>query len=200
MSRFQKAMVWLGLTDADEDDEYEEDPEESRSRRARHYRADSPPAPTPRVQVFQGPEPSVDERDNIRQLAGERAAARAKSEIRYAAHQDSPPQANRAAFVKPVPAERPKLHLSQPQKFADVQEIGDRFKERQIVLVDMANIPKELSRRVIDFCSGATYGLDGRIEKLSEDVLLLSPSGFELSSQDKDKVLERLSGSRAGDQ
>ncbi|TAN21743.1 MAG: cell division protein SepF [Actinomycetota bacterium] len=197
MSKFQKAMVWLGLTDAEDDDESYDDFENTGSRRARHYRPDSSASQAPqRVQVSQAPqELSREERDNIRHLVNERRIPTASSD--YAGpdrhgSMDARPQEPRVGFVKPVPAEKPKLHLSQPLRFSDVQEIGDRFKERQLVLVDMAELPKDLSRRIIDFCAGSTYALEGRIEKLSEAVLLLSPANVELSPQDKDKLLERL--------
>lgn len=202
MSRFQKAMVWLGLTDAESEDDYETYSEEGPPPRARHYRSDSTPPP-PRVQVFQAPQEShQNEADNIRHLSNDRMGARPRQESRYSHHVDAstPPSASvspdpRMSFVKPMPAEKPKLHLSQPRRFSDVQEIGDRFKERQVVLVDLQELSKDLSRRIIDFCSGATYCLEGRIEKLSEEVLLLSPANTEVSSHDKEKLLERL-GSR----
>lgn len=201
MSRFQKAMVWLGLTDAESEDEYDTYSEEPPPR-ARHYKTDSAPLP-PRVQVFQSAQESYSsEGDNIRHLSNDRTGAKPRQESRYS-HQPERPSASstlassdtRMTFVKPMPAEKPKLHLSQPRRFSDVQEIGDRFKERQVVLVDLRELPKDLSRRIIDFCSGATYCLEGRIEKLSEEVLLLSPANTEVSSHDKDKLLERL-GSR----
>ncbi len=200
MSRFQKAMVWLGLTDAeDEEDRYDEY-EDVSSRRARHYRPETPASHSPKVQVFQtAPEQYREDRDNIRHLANERHVPRADEGDSIRTNDlDNRSRESRASFVKPVPAEKPKLHLSQPHRFSDVQEIGDSFKERQLVVVDLANLPKDLSRRVIDFCSGVTYSLEGRIEKLSDVVLLLSPANVELSTQEKDKLMERL-GSRAED-
>lgn len=199
MSRFQKAMVWLGLTDAEEDEEQYDEYEDAPSRRARHYRPDAPVPPSPRVQVYQTQtDPPRDDRDKIRQMASERFAAKPIADEYLAARaemQDSRPHDPRVGFVKPVPAEKPKLHLSHPLRFSDVQEIGDRFKERQLVVVDLENLSKDLSRRVIDFCSGVTYSLEGRIEKLFDSVLLLSPANIELSAQDKDRLMERL-GSR----
>ena len=196
MSRFQKAMVWLGLTDAeDEEDRYEE--YEDSPRRARHYRPDAPAQRPPKVQVFQTPpDQAREERDNIRRLASDRTPTRVSHEEGEPGGRqtalESRYREQRAAFVKPVPAEKPKLHFSQPQRFADVQEIGDSFRERQLVVVDLTNLPKELARRVIDFCSGVTYSLEGRIEKLSDAALLLSPANVELSSQDRDRLMERL--------
>lgn len=195
MSRFQKAMVWLGLTDADLDDDFDDEAEEAQPHRARHYKSESDnQPPIPRVQVYQNQDRSHDDRDNIRRIVDDKDSVRPRSESRAGLRQEAiaPLPENRVGFVKPVPAEKPKLHLSQPQRFSDVQEIGDRYREHQVVIVETSGLSKDLARRVTDFCSGATYCLEGRIEKLSEDVLLLTPANFELSSQDKEKLLERL--------
>ena len=203
MSRFQKAMVWLGLTDAEEDEDHYDEYEDVSSRKARHYRPEASMPRSPKVQVYQTPpEQGREGRDNIRHLADERQGTRVVTDDHDSPRSDSIESRVRdpkVGFVKPVPAEKPKLHLSQPHRFSDVQEIGDRFKERQLVLVDLTDLGKDLSRRVIDFCSGVTYSLEGRIEKLSEVVLLLSPTHIELSVQDKERLMERL-GSRPGDQ
>lgn len=202
MSRFQKAMVWLGLTDAIEEDDEFDDRMEEPPRKARHYRADDDVADhmrPSRVQVYQNvPESRRGTRDNVRHLSGENMQPTSTgrlSEFRMPEYSDIPlatEPGQRSGFVKPVPADKPKLHLSQPLRFSDVQEIGDRFKEKQVVLVDLDSASKELARRVIDFCSGATYALDGKIEKLSEDLLLLSPANIELSSNDREKLMDRL--------
>lgn len=202
MSRFQKAMVWLGLTDAIEEDDEFDDRTEEPQRRARHYRADDEVVDQmrpSRVQVYQNvQETKRGSRDNIRHLSGEMVQPSSSgrlNEFKVHDYTDSAltaEPAQRTGFVKPMPAEKPKLHLSQPQRFSDVQEIGDRFKEKQVVLVDLDTASKELARRVIDFCSGATYALDGKIEKLSEDLLLLSPENIELSSNDREKLMDRL--------
>lgn len=199
MSRFQKAMVWLGLTDAiEEDDEYEDNIEDS-PRRARHYKPDGQTgSPASRVQIYQNqPEFRRGEREKIRHIAQEEQF---RGNDGFSDGQDPyfrdsrsvPEPPHKVNFVKPVPAEKPKLHLSNPERFSDVQEIGDRFKERQVVVVELNMVSRELQRRIIDFCSGATYAMDGKIEKLSDDLLLLSPAGIELGANDREKLMQRL--------
>lgn len=199
MSRFQKAMVWLGLTDAiEEDDDYEDNAEDS-PRRARHYKPDGQVgSPASRVQIYQNqPEFRRGEREKIRYIAQEEQfrSGDGFSDGQDPYFRDSRPGAeppHKVNFVKPVPAEKPKLHLSNPERFSDVQEIGDRFKERQVVVVELNMVSRELQRRIIDFCSGVTYAMDGKIEKLADDLLLLSPAGIELGANDREKLMQRL--------
>ena len=48
-----------------------------------------------------------------------------------------------------------------PARFADAQEIANRLMNNQPVIVNMQSADRDLQRRMIDFCSGATYALSG---------------------------------------
>jgi cell division inhibitor SepF len=84
-----------------------------------------------------------------------------------------------------------KAHVVQPGSFADAQEIGDRLKASQPVIVNLQGADRELSRRMIDFCSGATYALGGSMDKVADQVFLLTPSNVEVSAEEKRRLHER---------
>jgi len=48
------------------------------------------------------------------------------------------------------------------------QEIGDRFKNGQPVIVNLQSADRELGRRMIDFCSGVTYALGASMDKVAD--------------------------------
>ena len=81
--------------------------------------------------------------------------------------------------------------LVTPQDFADAQRIADRLRADEPVIVDLQSCGRELSERLIDFCSGLTYALEGGLEYVGENVILLAPRGAELSSDDPGAVQER---------
>jgi cell division inhibitor SepF len=98
----------------------------------------------------------------------------------------------RAAVVRPItPMHGAKVHLVAPGRFADAQEIGDRFKNGQPVIVNLQANDRELSRRMIDFCSGVTYALSGSMDKVADQVFLLTPSNVEVSPEEKRRLQER---------
>ncbi|MGK3936779.1 cell division protein SepF, partial [Enterococcus faecium] len=74
---------------------------------------------------------------------------------------------------------------------ADAQEVGDRFKSGQPVIVNLQAGDPQLSRRMIDFCSGVTYALGGSMEKVADQVFLLTPSNVEVSAEEKRRLEER---------
>ena len=73
--------------------------------------------------------------------------------------------------------------LVAPQDFDADQRIADRLRADIPVIVDLRRCGPELSKRLIDFCSGLTYARDGSLEYLGDKVVLLAPHHVELSSE-----------------
>ena len=95
----------------------------------------------------------------------------------------------RPAVVRPV--QSPRVHVVQPKGFNDAQEIGDRLKTGQPVIVNFQDVDGDLSRRLIDFCSGATYVLDAKMKQVAKRVFLLTPSNVDVSDEEKRRLQER---------
>ena len=95
--------------------------------------------------------------------------------------------------VRPMitPIQNAKVHVVAPAKFSDAQEIGDRFKNGQPVILNLQNADRELARRMIDFCSGVTYALGGSMEKAADNVFLVTPTNVEVSAEEKRRLQER---------
>jgi cell division inhibitor SepF len=62
-----------------------------------------------------------------------------------------------------------------PRRFDQAQEVADRFKEGQPVIMNIEGTEREVARRLIDFASGLCYALDGSMEKVATGVYLLRP-------------------------
>lgn len=70
-----------------------------------------------------------------------------------------------------------------PRAFADVTEIADALRNRQVVIVNLQNADRNLLQRVVDFTSGVAYTIDGKIQKLAEAIYLVVPSGIVVNAQ-----------------
>ena len=57
--------------------------------------------------------------------------------------------------------------MVEPTDFGDAKEIGDRFKAGQPVIVTLQGRPDDLRRRLVDFCSGVVYVLDGSMKQVT---------------------------------
>jgi cell division inhibitor SepF len=78
-----------------------------------------------------------------------------------------------------------------PGSFNHAQEIADRFKASQPVIVNLQDVDRDLARRLIDFASGLCYGLGGQMEKVAHQVYLLTPSNVEVSPEERRRLQER---------
>jgi cell division inhibitor SepF len=91
-----------------------------------------------------------------------------------------------------VPVPNPKVHVVAPVRFSDAQEIGDRFKGGQPVIVNLQiGEDPALARRMIDFCSGVTYALSGSMDKVADQVFLLTPTNVEVSAEEKRRLKDQ---------
>ena len=98
------------------------------------------------------------------------------------------------APIRPLGGARPstaKVHVVAPARFPDAQEIGDLVKQSHPVIVNLQLSERDLARRMIDFCSGLTYALGGSMEKVADQVFLLTPSNVEVSPEERMRLQER---------
>ena len=86
--------------------------------------------------------------------------------------------------------EMPKVYLSIPRGFNDAQPIADRFKRGVPVILNLQTVDTGLAKRLIDFASGLTYALEGRMQRIADKVFLLTPENVELSAEDRARYLE----------
>lgn len=63
-----------------------------------------------------------------------------------------------------------------PRRFDQAQELADKFKDGQSVILNLEAAEREVARRLIDFASGVCYSLDGSMEKVATGVYLLKPA------------------------
>lgn len=67
-----------------------------------------------------------------------------------------------------------------PRTYEDVQTLIDYLKRREPAVVNLAGINPDSAQRILDFMSGAIYGLSGSIHKISGSIFLLTPEGVSI--------------------
>jgi cell division inhibitor SepF len=182
-SIWRKSMLYLGLGPDDEYDDYE----------APDDRAAAPsPGPTPaREPATVSPRPSTMTRPRpVSQMPAPDAPPEA-STVRPLPN-PAAGEAKPRTVVRPVPATpTAKPFVVAPTSFNQAQDVADRFKASQPVIVNLQGVDRDLSRRLIDFASGLCYGLGGQMEKVAHQVYLLTPSNVEVSPEERRRLQER---------
>jgi cell division inhibitor SepF len=176
MASFRKALEYLGLVDADDEyaeDSYYDDDEYS----------DEEPAPVAaRARSSQGR--STQAVSHVPEPMGPVTVVRP---VPREAPSDSG-VSNRPSVVRTMAA---KVHVMEPEGFNDAQDVGDRLKSGQPVILNLQGVDRDLQRRLIDFSSGLCYALGGTMEKAAEQVFLLTPSDVEVSQEEKGRLQAR---------
>ncbi len=98
---------------------------------------------------------------------------------------------SRPGTVRAVPTTAGKVHVVEPRGFNDAQEVGDRVKANQPVILNLQGSTKELRRRLIDFASGLAYANGGSMSRVADAVFLISPINVELSEDEKERLETR---------
>lgn len=185
-SFLRKTMVYLGLVDEDYD-EYEEYVDRNPRGLGTLARTDARGAGVEEPDERSVPDPvrriRTLPREPVAPVQGPGAGA--------------PPPAPQSTMT-PRPITRPsgaeataKVHVVAPQRFGDAKEIADYLKGNRPVIVNLQVAERELQRRMIDFCSGLTYALSGEMERVADEVFLLTPTNVKVSDEERQRLQER---------
>lgn len=87
---------------------------------------------------------------------------------------------------RPLALVRPRdvrVALVAPRSFEDAQTIADHLRDDAVVLVDLRGCDPRLAGRMTDFCSGLAYALDGSLQDVADDVVLVTPDHVDVCGE-----------------
>ena len=68
-----------------------------------------------------------------------------------------------------------------PRAYKDAKVIAENFREGIPVIINLSQMSEPEARRLVDFASGLSEGLYGKIERVTSKVFLLSPAHVAVS-------------------
>ena len=116
-----------------------------------------------------------------------------KEEDDYDYEEEEPPKprflSRSSGNNKVVPMRRGmEVSLIKPTSMEDSREICDYLLAGKAVLLNMEGIHMEVAQRIIDFTSGATYSMNGNLQKISNYIFIATPESVELSGDFQDML------------
>lgn len=81
-----------------------------------------------------------------------------------------------------------------PRMFDDAQQIGDRFKRDQPIILNLQGLDRDTARRLLDFASGLCYARDGEMRKVANAVYMLVPANVVVSGSGHETVPSQGAG------
>ena len=155
MSIFSKLMDTMRLTEPDDDDFYDDEEEFEEEE------------PAPRKKLFGR---SADREEEVEDEPQEQPKARFL------------PARSSANNNKVVSMKRQmEVSLVKPSSMEDTREICDLLLSGKAVVLNMEGMRMEMAQRIIDFTCGATYSMNGNLQKISNYIFIATPASVELS-------------------
>lgn len=86
--------------------------------------------------------------------------------------------------TRPAPARRG-VEIIDARTFSDAQLLADHIRSGAAVALDLRSAETAMVRRLVDFSSGLTYGLGGKMVKIAQGVILVTPANVVIGADDR---------------
>ena len=178
-SLWQKAMFYLGLVDDEEIEAAEAGPGEQQVVRT----VESPDAPDP-APVGRAPR-------KPNSVAGRRIEPPAPVRRRIsenAEHAEAGVLVTAGTTARESRSSERESFIIEARTLSDAQTLADHIREGRPVVLDLRETETAMVRRLVDFSSGLTYALDGRMVKIATGVILVTPAGTTVSVDERRRL------------
>ena len=175
MSMFRRAMDYLGLGPDDAYDDYDASVAVERPA-ARNTRGGGP---VRRPQSRQIADDYEDENEDDYEEAprARPTTVRAQPQRDDSSVQLRPSGSSTGGTVRKLTQTTAEPVAIRPTRYDQAKDIADLLRSGQPVAMNIGAADSEIARRLIDFASGVTYGIEGKMEKIAPGVFLLTPRG-----------------------
>ena len=104
----------------------------------------------------------------------------AKTEPEFAPASKPSPAGGFNGQVLSMGSSKQEVVLFHAKSFDDAAKAADELRRRKAIILNMENVDKTLTRRVVDFLSGAIYALDGSVKKIAQATYLFCPHNMDV--------------------
>jgi cell division inhibitor SepF len=194
-SLWQKTLFYLGLVDDEQIEAAEETPQDPQTQ----VRTVEPPR-RPRGMAVQPPlsrptpTPANEEPRSLRPpsvVAGRRVEPPAATRRKVSDNMD---HAEAGVLIRPgaaAPAGGPdETPIIPARTLSDAQTLADHIRAGKAVVLDLRDTESAMVRRLVDFSSGLTYALDGRMVKIAKGVILVTPGGVVIPVSEQRRLAD----------
>jgi len=79
------------------------------------------------------------------------------------------------------------MHV-RPYSFAEAARIGESFKEGIPIILNLTTTDEKQAQKLIDFASGMAFVTDGKLERITPKVFIITPATVRLTEADKTQL------------
>ena len=75
-----------------------------------------------------------------------------------------------------------KLVVIEPKSFEECTKLVDNLKGRKPVIINLEMVETEVARKIFDFLSGATYALNGNVQRVANNIFIFAPENVNIAA------------------
>ena len=85
-----------------------------------------------------------------------------------------------------------KMVVIEPTGFDDSPRLVDNLKAKKPVIINLENLDFNVAKTIFDFLSGATYALNGNVQKVANNIFLFAPENVDISYNANQKASQQV--------
>ncbi|MDR2356002.1 MAG: cell division protein SepF [Clostridiales Family XIII bacterium] len=74
------------------------------------------------------------------------------------------------------------LVVTEPSCFDECPKLVDSLKARKPIIINLEKVETDVARKIFDFLSGATYALNGNMQKIANNIFVFVPENVNVSA------------------
>ena len=80
-----------------------------------------------------------------------------------------------------------KLVVIEPAGFDECPKLVDSLKSRKPIIVNLEKLDNDTGRKIFDFLGGATYALNGNVQKVANNIFVFAPENVAIFADGENK-------------
>lgn len=76
-----------------------------------------------------------------------------------------------------------KMLVIEPKNFEECTKLVDTLKSRKPIIINLEKVETEIARKMFDFLSGATYALNGNVQKVTSNIFIFAPANVDIAAK-----------------
>lgn len=76
-----------------------------------------------------------------------------------------------------------KMLVIEPKNFDECTKLVDNLKSRKPVIINLEKVETDLARKMFDFLSGATYALNGTVQRVTSNIFIFAPENVDIAAK-----------------
>lgn len=75
-----------------------------------------------------------------------------------------------------------KLVVTEPKSFDECPDLVRSLRNKKPIIINLEKLNKEVARKIFDFLMGATFAIDGHVQRVSNNIFVFTPQDVDVLS------------------